>query len=237
MFRIFKDDKTVVEGDSPLTIDGLTPNTEYKDGTFEYEYEVDGRVSKRHDVWEMKTKPVTVTGISLDKTTLALKVGASGQLTATIVPTNASNKGFTFSSSDTKIATVDNTGKVTAVANGTATITATSNDGGKTATCAVTVTTAVTGVSLDKTTISGKPGDKGKLTPAIAPSTASNKTFTFSSSAADVIKIDNAGNWEMLKDGTADLTCKTTDGGKTAVCKGTCATPEPEPEPDPEPEE
>ncbi len=84
---------------------------------------------------------------------------------------------------------------------------------------------AVTGVMLDKTTISGKPGDKGKLTPTITPTTASNKAFTFSSSAADIIKIDNAGNWEMLKDGTADLTVKTTDGGKTAVCKGTVTTP------------
>ena len=234
MFRILKDGKTVVEGDFPLTIPNLTPNTEYKAGTYKYEYEVDGRVSDQHDVWAIKTKPVAVTGISLDKTTLALKVGASGQLTAIIAPTNASDKGFTFSSSDTKVATVDNDGKVTAVANGTATITAKSNDGGKTATCAATVTTAVTGVTLVKTTISGKPGDKGKLTPTIAPSTASNKAFTFSSSAADIIKIDNAGNWEMLKDGTADLTVKTTDGGKTAVCKGTCTTPEPDPEPDPE---
>ncbi|HJA89556.1 MAG TPA: Ig-like domain-containing protein [Candidatus Jeotgalibaca merdavium] len=229
MFRILRDGKTVVEGDSPLTIPNLTPNTEYKADTYKYEYEEDGQVSDQHDIPVIKTKPVAVTGISLDKTTLALKVGASGQLTATIAPTNASNKGFVFSSSDIKVTTVDNAGKVMAVANGTATITAKSNDGGKTATCAITVTTAVTGVTLDNATISGKPGDKGKLTPTIAPATASNKAFTFTSSAADVIKIDNAGNWEMLKDGSADLTVKTTDGGKTAVCKGTCATPEPEP--------
>lgn len=93
---------------------------------------------------------------------------------------------------------------------------------------------AVTGVKLDKTTIAGKLGDKGKLTATVAPSNATNKGFTFTSSDSAVIKVDNSGNWEMLKDGTADLTAKTTDGGKTAVCKGTVKTPEPEPEPEPE---
>ena len=82
---------------------------------------------------------VAVTSVALDNTTLALTVGdAAVQLTATVAPDNATDKTVTWSSDKTSVATVDATGKVTAVAAGTATITATAGD--KTATCTVTVT-------------------------------------------------------------------------------------------------
>ncbi|WP_419822623.1 polysaccharide lyase family 8 super-sandwich domain-containing protein [Anoxybacterium hadale] len=80
-----------------------------------------------------------VSSIKLDKATMALKVGAHGQLIAEITPATAVNKDVTWSSSNTSIATVDSTGLVTAKATGTANITATTLDGGKTATCLVTV--------------------------------------------------------------------------------------------------
>lgn len=85
------------------------------------------------------TDPVAVTGVELDKGTMALTVGGTGTLTATVAPEDAANKNVTWSSSDTAVATVDN-GIVTAVAAGTATITVTTEDGNKTATCDVTVT-------------------------------------------------------------------------------------------------
>ena len=82
---------------------------------------------------------VAVTSVALDKTTLALTVGdAAVQLTATVAPEDATDKTVTWSSDKTSVATVDATGKVTAVAEGTATITAKAGD--KTATCTVTVT-------------------------------------------------------------------------------------------------
>ena len=84
---------------------------------------------------------VAVTGVSLDKSSISLKEGASETLTATISPANASNKSVNWKSSDTAVATVD-AGKVTAVRAGTATITVTTADGGKTASCTVTVTEA-----------------------------------------------------------------------------------------------
>ncbi|MBR4744160.1 MAG: Ig-like domain-containing protein [Oscillospiraceae bacterium] len=84
--------------------------------------------------------PVSVTGVTLDKETMALTVGGTGILTATVAPDNATNKNVAWSSSENTVATVDATGKVTAVAAGTATITATTEDGEKTATCTVTVT-------------------------------------------------------------------------------------------------
>lgn len=82
---------------------------------------------------------VSVTGVTLNKTTLKLGKGASETLTATVAPTNATNKKVTWASSNPAIATVDASGKVTGVANGTATITVTTEDGGHTATCTVEV--------------------------------------------------------------------------------------------------
>ncbi len=89
---------------------------------------------------EEEPGPVSVTGVTLDKATMALTVSGTGTLTATVAPENAANKNVTWSSSDTDVATVDNSGVVTAVAAGTATITVTTEDGNKTATCDVTVT-------------------------------------------------------------------------------------------------
>jgi uncharacterized protein (TIGR02145 family) len=81
---------------------------------------------------------VAVRGVTLDKPTLALVVGGTDTLKATVVPDNATNKAVTWSSSAPDVATVSG-GVVTAVAAGTATITVTTEDGSKTATCAVTV--------------------------------------------------------------------------------------------------
>ena len=78
------------------------------------------------------------TGVSLNKDSLTLDVGARDTLTATITPDNATNKNVTWSSDTPSVASVNN-GVVTAVAPGTATITVTTEDGNKTATCAVTV--------------------------------------------------------------------------------------------------
>lgn len=80
-----------------------------------------------------------VRGVSLDQYVLTLIEGGTAQLTATVEPSDATNKKVTWSSSAPGVATVDASGNVTAVAEGTATITATTDDGGKTATCTVTV--------------------------------------------------------------------------------------------------
>ena len=85
-------------------------------------------------------KTVAVTGVSLSKTSLSLVEGRSETLTATVSPDNATNKSVSWKSSATDIATVDGSGKVTAVKPGSATITVSTTDGGKTATCSVTVT-------------------------------------------------------------------------------------------------
>ena len=87
------------------------------------------------------TKPteVSVTSVSLNKSTLDIKVEETATLTATINPTNATNKNVTWESDNTQIATVDTAGKVTAIKEGTAKITVKTKDGNYTATCIVTV--------------------------------------------------------------------------------------------------
>ena len=86
---------------------------------------------------EKKTVPVT--GITLDKKTVSLTAGESASLTADVSPSNATNKKYTWSSSNTKVATVASDGKVTALTAGTAIITAKTSDGAKTASATVTV--------------------------------------------------------------------------------------------------
>lgn len=88
---------------------------------------------------DLGTTTIPVESVSLNKNELALNVGATETLTATVLPDLASNKNVTWTSSDANVATVDENGKVTAVAQGEAVITATTVDGGKPATCTVTV--------------------------------------------------------------------------------------------------
>ncbi len=92
---------------------------------------------------EPDTNPVSVTGITVSPTSQTIKIKERLALTATITPSNASNKGVVWSTSDASVATVSASGAVVGVAQGTATITAKTNDGNKTASCAITVTDEV----------------------------------------------------------------------------------------------
>jgi uncharacterized protein YjdB len=105
---------------------------------------------------------VAVTSVTLQPTTTSLSVGNTQQLTATVLPANATNKTVTWSSSNTSVATVSTTGLVTAKAAGTATITVTTADGSKKATCAITVTSSTgSGISVDD--ITANPTTVGSL--------------------------------------------------------------------------
>ena len=162
-----------------------------------------------------------VTGVTLDKTSVTIEKGKTQSLTATITPSNAENKRVSWSSSNTSVATVDKNGVVTAKANGTATITVETNDGGKTASCTVTVKTSVSGVSLDKATASIVVKKTLQLSATVNPSTASDKNVSWSSSNTSVATVSNTGLVTAKAAGTANITVKTSDGGKTATCKVT----------------
>lgn len=127
------------DGKAKVTVDGLDANTDYPTGTYQVSFSNENGESEKVDVPAFKTKPIAVTGISLDKESLSMIVGDTETIKATVAPSTATDKGVSYGSLNTDIATVDSNGKVTAVASGTANIEATSNDGGKKATCAVTV--------------------------------------------------------------------------------------------------
>ena len=159
-------------------------------------------------------------GLKLDKTELALEVGGTGMLTATGVPVGET---VTWTSDDESVATVEN-GVVTAVAEGTATITATA--GGKSATCKVTVTKAgseqvtVTGVSLDEATMELSVGGTGTLnaTVTVTPEGVEAPEVTWISDDESVATVEN-GVVTAVAEGTAIITAEA--GGKTATCKVT----------------
>ena len=164
-------------------------------------------------------KKYPVTGVVLDKTSIELTEGDVATLTATITPENATNKNLIWTSDNSSVATVQD-GKVTAVSKGNATITVTTEDGGKTATCSVKVHAkvyAVTGVSLNKTSLDMVEGDVIVLTATVSPENATNKNVTWSSDDPSVATVEE-GKVTAIKTGTAVVTVKTEDGGMTASC-------------------
>ena len=164
---------------------------------------------------------VPVTGVTLDKAELTLEKGSTGTLKATVEPQNATNNTVTWSSSNEEVATVDQHGTVTAVRAGTATITVTTEDGVKTATCKVTVnapqTVPVTGVTLDKAELMLKEGSTGTLTATVEPQNATNNTVTWSSSNPEFVTVAN-GTVTAVSAGTATITVTTADGNHKATC-------------------
>ena len=179
--------------------------------------------------FEFSTAPVsleiTPTSVALNKTTLTLDTGKTSNLKATVYPSNAANKKCTWSSSNTRVATVDSNGKVTAKQVGTATITVKTANG-KTASCNVTVQAVPTSVSLNKTSLTLDVSKSYTLTKTVSPSNAVT-SYTWSSSNISVATVDSNGKVTAKKAGTATITVKTSNG-KTATCKVTVNLPAPQ---------
>ncbi|WWY80943.1 Ig-like domain-containing protein [Pediococcus pentosaceus] len=131
-------------GTKRVEITGLEGGKQVAKGDYQLAYTDGANTSDKVDVpaFTVLTGTVAVTGVGINPATASIKVGGTTKLTANVAPDNATNKAVTYKSSDEKIATVSPDGTVTAVAVGTANITATAVDGGSTASCAVTVTSA-----------------------------------------------------------------------------------------------
>lgn len=148
------DNMIVTEGSTVITLKESYLKT-LANGTYNYTAEfTDGYAYLTLTVNVQGNTIINVTGVTLNKSSEALKTGETLQLTAVVLPDNATDKSVTWSSSDTSVATVDNSGKVTANKSGTATITVITDDGLYTATCKVTVTNT----NLPQT------GDNGNVT-------------------------------------------------------------------------
>ncbi len=156
-----------------------------------------------------------VQGISLNHDAKTFtKAGETLQLTATIYPDSATNKTVTWKSSDKTVATVDESGLVTAVGNGTANITATTEDGNYTATCKVTVEIPELTLSLDKTELTlTQTEEQQKLTATVSDP---EEKVTWLSSDPFVATVTRDGTVTAIANGTATITASAR--GKTASC-------------------
>ncbi|WP_337603678.1 Ig-like domain-containing protein [Anaerotignum lactatifermentans] len=233
--------KVVVKTEKPVTVDAdvtdmqvTTANTALTvNGTVDtLQADANVTVSGNGDIKKQTGSgqiSVSVAGVSLDKTEIVLVDGSSEKLTATVEPTNATNKNVTWSSDHEAIATVDQNGTVTARRGGQATITVTTADGSKTATCTVRVRIQigepVQSVGLNKTELALEVGKTGTLEAKVEPSDATNKNVTWSSSNSEVATVDN-GVVTAVSAGEAIITVTTEDGAKTATCKVTVNAPQ-----------
>lgn len=170
------------------------------------------------------TTPVAVSGISLDQTTLSIVAGETGTLKVSVAPEDATDKSVTWTTSEPTIATVSNTGVVTAIKAGSATITVTSvADNTKEATCEVTITAApiaVTSITLNKTTTSIIKSAKETLIATVAPAEATNKVVTWSSSNTSIATV-NATTGEVEGKAIGEATIIATSTENTSIT-GTC---------------
>lgn len=162
---------------------------------------------------------INATGVSLSSSTLSIVDGDVVELAATVTPADATSKYMAWTSSDTGVATVDNFGRVCAIEPGTAVITVTTDDGGFTASCTVTVTPKrVTGVTLDQTAATVYETESITLTATVNPTDATDKAVVWSSSDEAIATVDQSGKVSGISYGDATITVTTVDGGHTASC-------------------
>lgn len=169
-----------------------------------------------------ETKPTVVkaSGISLNTNKLALTrygTDVKEKLTATVTPNETTNKNVKWTSSNNKIATVDENGYVTAKGKGIARITATTTDGSNlSATCTVTVKQMVTMIVNTMNINRGSKNVNRKL-PVMVGNNATNKTLNYRSGNSKVVSVNAKGQITAKKKGTATVSVKTTDGTNIVV--------------------
>ncbi len=159
------------------------------------------------------TVKTPVSAVKLNVTSKAMKPKDVYYLSATVSPSTASNTDLLWISNNTKVATVSASGRVTARGNGTAIITATAKDGSKKAAkCTITVKTPVSSLKLNVRSKTLNRGNTYTLKASIYPSTASNKSITWSSSNTKVAKVDSKGKVTAVNGGSAIITAKASNG-------------------------
>ena len=178
---------------------------------------------------------------------LTIKEGATNKINVTYNPSNATNKVVTWRSSNNRVVTVDGNGNIKGISTGSATITATSNDGKHVATSNITVVAATTNnnntntnnnnnnsnnnendndttsstlkeIKLNKTELNMKMGDETTLTVEFNPSNFENKKVKWTSTNDEIAFVDDSGKIKALKPGRATIKVTSEDGNKEAKC-------------------
>ncbi|MGB8450939.1 MAG: Ig-like domain-containing protein [Anaerocolumna sp.] len=161
-----------------------------------------------------------ITSVKLNKSNIPVGLGKTYTLKATVKTNAATNPTIKWTSSNSRIATVDSKGKVSGKALGTVTITATAQDGSSEKdTCIIRVVRQATSISLSKTSVTTVEGRTFKLTATVKPSNASYKTLNWSSSDEKTAIVDSSGQVTALAEGTVYIKATAKDNsGKTAAC-------------------
>lgn len=160
------------------------------------------------------------TGVDILSDEETVYVGETIELEAEVIPNDATDQGISWSSSNPEIATVNKKGEVKGILGGTAIITCTTDDGGYTDFCVVTVEELVTDVKLNVEEYRLGLGRTYRLLATISGENATNKQVEWSSSDPEVVSVDINGRIKGLELGTATITCTATDGsGAEAVCR------------------
>ena len=209
------------------TISALLTNLSHKT---QYWYKAYVKLDSRTFYGEVKTfttDVVPVESVSLDKTEYTFNtIGNTLNLTATVLPVDATDKSIEWTSDKEDVATVDANGKVTAKGNGTANITVKTKNQEKTAKCVITVAQWVTGISLDKTALVLYEGQEQTLIPTVNPSTAADKSLNWTSNNPSVATVDDEGKVTAISKGTATIKAEAKDGsGKYSRCSVTVKRP------------
>lgn len=176
--------------------------------------------------------PVHVTSVTLDSTSKTLSSGGSFVLSATVAPADADDKSVTWSTDSDCVTLVPNGASCTVfgLSPGTARVTCTASDNGKSSACTVTVTSgtiAVTGVSLNLSACSVKKNASKTLTATVAPSDATNKSvaWSVSNSNATISPDGNKCTVTGASIGSCTVTCTTADGSFSASCTVSVTAP------------
>lgn len=166
-------------------------------------------------IWKKNNTTVNPTGIAINCSTYTMTKGSTKQLSATVYPTNASNKSVYWYSSNSSVVSVSSSGKLTANKAGTATITAKTSNG-KSTNCIITVKEpARVEISADPFYACPTVGDVFYLS-AKAYNTSSSKIY-WSTSNSSIVSITSSGKMTAKKAGTATITAKTSDGTYKSV--------------------
>ena len=165
---------------------------------------------------EPEVQEVRVESVTLSQSSAEIEIGQTLQLNATVSPSTATRKDITWSSSKSSVASVSSSGLVSAVSEGTTTITATAD--GKKGECTVSVVKkaiAVSEIKLDKTELTLYEGEEETLTASVLPEDATDKTITWTSSDKSIASVES-GKVKAVGKGTATITASA--GGKSASC-------------------
>ncbi|MGS0526928.1 Ig-like domain-containing protein [Zobellia nedashkovskayae] len=204
------DSPTIVSVDTLGTVTALVPGTASVMATTD-----DGGFISSAFV-EVLRAPIQVTGIEIVPDSLEIVEGFDAMLTATVFPSDADNKDIIWSTDSPTIVSVDTLGTVTALVPGTASVMATTDDGGFISSAFVEVLRApiqVTGIEIVPDSLEIVEGFDAMLTATVFPSDADNKDIIWSTDSPTIVSVDTLGTVTALVPGTASVMATTDDGG------------------------